>query len=223
MRTRFVTIMITIALLIPAVSPAYATSAAVSAILEDKAVYHTEESDYIAGDCVLTATRIMIRRAAIMNNDDDWKDITNASLRPDATEEGLMHNSFSYSDNGITYRISSGSFNEEDTSARAGEFAEILKKHPEGIVVYGENAASSGTHGVLVVKVKSGEIYAADASSNMGDMNMGIQKWKDTTMLDPSLCTDYWYISDISGGVAQAADEPDMPGFNLIRPDTEYM
>ena len=26
----------------------------------------------------------------------------------------------------------------------------------------------------------------------------GIQKWKDTTMLDPSLVTDYWYIRDIT-------------------------
>ena len=37
-----------------------------------------------------------------------------------------------------------------------------------------------------------------DSSYNMGMFSEGIQKWTDTTMLDPSLVTDYWYISDIT-------------------------
>jgi hypothetical protein len=31
--------------------------------LVSKHTYYTEESDYISGDCILTATRMMIRRA----------------------------------------------------------------------------------------------------------------------------------------------------------------
>lgn len=172
--------------------------AAVAEMLEHKLVYHTEESDYISGDCVLSSTRIMLRRAGIMNDDDEWADLTNAKLRPKATEDGLMHNSFSYTDDGITYSISTGSFEGEDNAARIQEFQELVRSHPEGVVVYGADAAETGTHGVLLIDVIDGVVYAADTSNNMGDRNLGIQKWEDTTMLDPSLCTDYWYISEIS-------------------------
>lgn len=207
MKKRVVAIMITFALiLISGVQASYAVSTSTAELLEDKLVYHTEESDYLEGDCVLSATRIMIRRAGIMNEDNEWTDLTNAKLRPHATEDGLMHNSFSYTDDGITYSISTGTFEGEDKAARIKEFAELVRSHPEGVVVFGADAAETGTHGVLLVDVIDGVVYAADTSNNMGDRNKGIQKWKDTTMLDPSLCTDYWYISEISVGGKPAAD-----------------
>ena len=207
MKKRVIAIMITFALiLMPGVQASYAVSASTAELLEDKLVYHTEESDYISGDCVLSATRIMIRRAGIMNEDKEWADLTNEKLRPHATEDGLMHNCFSYTDDGITYSISTGTFEGEDNAARIKEFAELVRSHPEGVVVYGEDAAETGTHGVLLVDVVDGVVYAADTSNNMGDRNIGIQKWNDTTMLDPSLCTDYWYISEISIGGKPAAD-----------------
>jgi hypothetical protein len=103
MEKKVVSIMIAFVLiLISGAQNAQAVSASIAEALEDKLVYHTEESDYESGDCLLSATRIMIRRAGIMNNDNEWKDLTNAKLRPKATEDGLMHNSFSYTDDGIT-------------------------------------------------------------------------------------------------------------------------
>lgn len=199
MEKKVITIMIAFVLILIGVTQtAQAVPASVSEMLQDKLVYHTEESDYESGDCILSATRIMIRRAGIMNNDSEWKDLTNAKLRPKATEDGLMHNSFSYKDDGITYSISTGTFEGKDKAARIQEFEKLVKAHPEGIVVYGAEAAETGPHGVLLVDVVDGVVYAADTSNNMGDRNLGIQKWGDTTMLDPSLCTDYWYISEIS-------------------------
>jgi hypothetical protein len=161
----------------------------------------------------------MIRRAGIMNEDNEWADLTNAKLRPHATEDGLMHNSFNYTDDGITYSISTGTFKGEDSAARIKEFAELVRSHPEGVVVYGADAAETGTHGVLLVDVIDGVVYAADTSNNMGDRNKGIQKWKDTTMLDPSLCTDYWYIREISVGGKPAAggDKPESDPYNERR------
>ena len=179
-----------------ALMSAFATPAAYAAnLLDSKAVYYTEESDYMDGDCILTATRMMIRRSAIMHDDAGWKSITNESLRPEATMDGLLLYSFSYDDGGVTYNIDTGSFSGESSSARISEFESLLKEHPEGIVVWGIEAASTGTHGVLVTKVENGVVYAMDSSYNMGSFSEGIQKWTDTTMLDPSLCTDYWYIS----------------------------
>ena len=140
-----------------------------------------------------------------MNDDNEWADLTNETLRPHATEDGLMHNSFSFTDDGITYSISTGSFEGEGSAARIQEFEKLVRSHPEGVVVYGADAAETGTHGVLLVDVIDGVVFAADTSNNMGDRNMGIQKWEDTTMLDPSLCTDYWYISDISAGERAAS------------------
>lgn len=196
MKKRVITVVATLALLIAFTAPvSYAAD-----LLESKAVYYTEESDYIDGDCILTSTRMMIRRASIMHGRDGWSEITNETLRPAATEEGLLLYNFCYDVDDITFSISTGSFSGQDNYARIAEFESLLKDHPEGIVVWGVDAASTGTHGVLVVKVENGTVYAVDSSYNMGMFKEGIQKWTDTTMLDPSLATDYWYISDVSGG-----------------------
>lgn len=204
MKKRIITILLALALTVPAAAPAvYAED-----LLESKAVYYTEESDYMEGDCVLTATRMMIRRAAIMRNNDGWSDITNASLRPEATMDGLLLYSFSYEADGVKYSISCGSFSGEGRQARIKEFESLLKDHPEGIVVWGIDAASTGTHGVLVVEVENGEVYAMDSSYNMGMFKEGIQKWSDTTMLDPSLVTDYWYISDVTDDGSRQITRP---------------
>ena len=204
MKKRIITILLALALTVPAAAPAvYAED-----LLESKAVYYTEETDYMEGDCVLTATRMMIRRAAIMRNNDGWSDITNASLRPEATMDGLLLYSFSYEADGVKYSISCGSFSGEGRQARIKEFESLLKDHPEGIVVWGIDAASTGTHGVLVVEVENGEVYAMDSSYNMGMFKEGIQKWSDTTMLDPSLVTDYWYISDVTDDGSRQITRP---------------
>ena len=204
MKKRIITVLLALALTVPAAAPAvYAED-----LLESKAVYYTEESDYMEGDCVLTATRMMIRRAAIMRNNDGWSDITNTSLRPEATVDGLLLYSFSYEADGIKYSISCGSFSGEGRQARIKEFESLLKDHPEGIVVWGIDAASTGTHGVLVVEVENGEVYAMDSSYNMGMFKEGIQKWSDTTMLDPSLVTDYWYISDVTDDGSRQITRP---------------
>ncbi len=219
MKERIITVLLAIALLIPAVTPAsYAAD-----LLESKSVYYTDESDYMDGDCILTATRMMIRRAAIMRNKSCWSEITNESLRQEATTEGLLLYSFSYDAEGVTYEVSSGSFKGEDRYERISEFESLLNTHPEGIVVWGIDAASTGTHGVLVVKVENGTVYAMDSSYNLGVFKEGIQKWEDTTMLDPSLVTDYWYISSISPDInipdiiTPVREAITTPHFNMLR------
>lgn len=214
MKKRIITLTLALVMLMPLMAPAvYAED-----LLESKAVYYTEESDYIDGDCILTATRMMIRRASIMRNKTDWSTITNASLRPQATTDGLLLYSFCYNSGETEYNITSSHFTGEGTQARIAEFERLLEEHPEGIVVWGSNAASTGTHGVLVVKVENGEVYAMDSSHNMGMFKDGIQKWTDTTMLDPSLVTDYWYISDITPDEKeQKVEVHKTPYFNTLR------
>jgi len=155
MKKTIFTVFLTLAVMIVYAAPAvYAGD-----LLESKALYYTEESDYMDGDCILTATRMMIRRAAIMRNNTNWSQITNESLRPEATTDGLLLYSFCYDAGGTKYSVASGSFKGEGTYARISEFESLLRQHPEGIVVWGIEAASTGTHGVLVVKVENGEVY----------------------------------------------------------------
>ena len=196
MKKRIITVIIVITLLLT-LAPAGVCAA--SDPLLSKATYYTEETDYIPGDCILTATRMMIRRSAIMHGSTGWNSLTNEVLRPVATTfDGCLMYSFNYEAEGIKYEIRTGSFSGESDSERIGEFKKLLKKHPEGIVVWGVDAASTGTHGVLVTEVRDGEVYVMDASYNMGIFSEGIQKWTDSTMLAPSLVTDYWYISETS-------------------------
>ncbi len=195
MKKRISALLIALTLIITAMP--FPTLAAVSSI-DDKAVYYTPASDYKSGDCILTATKMMIRREMIIRNTGDWNKITNQKLRGSATIVGLLLNSFKYDDEGLLFAIDSGKFTGKGDAARIREIESLLKTHPEGIVVHGSNAASSGTHGVLAVKVENGVIYAADSSRNTGLNNEGIQPWKKTTMLDPAKVTKYWYISSVS-------------------------
>lgn len=195
MKKRFTTLLIALALLVTVMpAPAFAAQSS----LDDKAVYYTPASDYKSGDCILTASKIMIRRACIIKGRGDWTKISNESLRSIATIFGLLLNSFKVDVEGLVYKVDCGYFNGNGDAARIKEIEDLLRVHPEGIVVHGDNAAVSGTHGVLVVSVKNGVLYAADSSRNTGLNNKGIQKWEDTTMLNVSRVTKYWYISEIN-------------------------
>lgn len=166
--------------------------------LKSKNVYYTPASDYISGDCILTSSRNMIRRACIMNGTGNWRKFTNSSIRGDATIWGLLWNSFKVDKEGMVYQVDCGLFNGNTNKERVQEIKELLKVHPEGIVVHGRGAAYTGTHGILALYVKKGVIYAADSTNNTGLNNAGIQSWDDTTMLEPIKVSKYWYISGIS-------------------------
>ena len=61
-------------------------------------------------------------------------------------------------------------------------------------------------HGVLLTDVKGGTPYVMDSWYNLGPRQNGIQKWSDSSMKAPSLCTQYWLIKEI--GLAKKAAAP---------------
>lgn len=195
MKKKIFAILLTLAFVF-ALAPA--PSFAASDPLQNKDVYYTPASDYKSGDCILTASKIMIRRTMIINKTGDWSRITNKKLRGTATIAGLLWNKFDYDAEGLVVSVNSGLFTGKGDKARIKEIEDLLRVHPEGIVVHGKNAASTGTHGILALYVKNGVIYAADSTRNTGLNNKGIQKWKNTTMLNPSKVTKYWYVSGTS-------------------------
>lgn len=193
-RKKLLAILLVLSLLL-AVAPA--ASYASSTALDNPEIYYTPSSDYQSGDCILSASKMMIRRASIMRGSNAWASITNTTLRTPATILGLLLNSFTFEADGLAYKVGCGFFSGAGNDGRIREFETLIKAHPEGVVVWGEGAASSGTHGVLLVDVRDGVPYAADSSHNTGSQKKGIQKWSDTSMKDPVKVTKYWYIKEV--------------------------
>jgi hypothetical protein len=189
-------------------------SAASNVNVNDRAVVYTPWSDYKSGDCILTSSRNMIRRAAILRGSKIWSKTTNKTLRGKATIFGLLLHNFTYSTDGLAYTVKMGMFKGNTEKERIKEFERLIKEHPEGVVVWGKRASIYGEHGVLLTGVKNGVPYAADSAFNIGSSNRGIMKWKDTSMYSPVRCTQYWYIKSVSlasGAKAPAKGKPLKP------------
>ena len=194
MKKRLTVLLMALALIVSVVpAPVYGATS-----LKSKSVYYTPASDYRSGDCILTSSKNMIRRACIMNGRGNWRKFTNSAIRSSATIWGLLWNTFKVDAEGMVYTIDSGLFNGDTNAERVREIEDLLRVHPEGIVVHGIGAAYTGTHGILALYVKNGTVYAADSTHNIGLSNNGIEAWDDTTMLNPSKVSKYWYISGIS-------------------------
>lgn len=197
MKKRLAAVSIALALLLT-LMPAQIFAATTNA--DDPAVCYTPSSDYKSGDCILTATKVMLRRACIQRGK-EWSNITNESLRGRATISGLLLWSFTADVNSVEFKVSHGKFSSDKTK-KMGEIAALLTQHPEGIVVHGNKAAKKGgAHGVLAVRYQGGVLYASDSTNNMGSKNYGIQRWQDTTMKENlSGVTAYWYIESAGPG-----------------------
>lgn len=104
--------------------------------------------------CTLVAATMMVRRAAMLNNDANWAGITTDDMSSEAWSAGVGLNwDFTY--NGIT--VTHASF-----SGDAADLAVRLAAHPEGIVLYKQK--SNQNHAVLVTDYTDGVFYCADPS-----------------------------------------------------------
>ena len=182
-------------------------SAASAVSIDDEDVCYTPQNDYKSGDCILTATKVMIRRASVMRGSTKWSEITNKTLRRSATISGLLLHRFTFEADGLSYKIGVGFFQGNTDAARIKEFTALIKEHPEGVVVWGKNASVFGMHGVLLTDVRNGTPYVMDSWYNLGPRQCGIQKWAESSMKAPSLCTQYWIIKEV--GLAKKAKAPD--------------
>lgn len=204
MRKRLVTMLLVMILVFTAM-PATVMAAA-NPKLDAKDVCYTPQNDYKSGDCILTASKVMIRRASILRGSKKWSGITNRTLRSPATIFGLLLHNFKFEADGLQYRIGMGMFSGNDDATRIRQFERLIKQHPEGVVVWGNNSSRFGMHGVLLVDVRKGVPYVMDSAYNVGSWNSGILKWSDSSMKNPKQCTQYWYIKEV--GIAKGAKAP---------------
>lgn len=202
MRRRIITLMLTMALVM-SMMPFASFAASGLPDLGDKTIYYTP--DYRSGDCILSSAKSMLRRAAIARGSYKWDSITNTTLRSAATVSGrLFRNTFTYTNDGLSYKI----INQElsgNANNKMRDVTALLANHPEGIIIWGSSAATSGPHAVLIVGQNGGNLLAIDSTHNTYKSNVGIEPWGNTTMKTIDKCSDVWYISTINGSSASVS------------------
>lgn len=118
--------------------------------LNDREVFLKQSQAHV---CTLTASAMMIRRAAMLSGNKDWKQITEQSVRKYAWAEktGLKWN-FTAAGISVTHKSLSSK----------SELIRLLDKHPEGIVIYN----SRQPHAILVTDYTEGILYCSDPSND---------------------------------------------------------
>jgi hypothetical protein len=84
------------------------------------------------GRCTIYAATNMLRRAALLNGDQDWSSITTSSI---PSSGGLLF-SFSVSTQDATYTVEHGYITGSTVEERTAELLALLDENPAGIVLY---------------------------------------------------------------------------------------
>ena len=121
MKRKIIMLLLTLAMIITVMPVQTSAAGYLPNLKKDKSIYYTP--DYRRGDCILSSTKTMMRRAAIMRKSYRWDKITNTSLRGSATIRGLLRNSFTYTNDGIKYKV----VNHSPTGSSAKKIKDIKK------------------------------------------------------------------------------------------------
>lgn len=130
------------------------------------------------GTCTLCAAAMMLRRAAMMNGDGNWKTITEAAVKPTAWAPGLKWD-FTYKGMRVKrYDTLPGNSNNAST------LINVLKNHQEGIVLYDRALP----HAVLLTDYTNGEFYCCDPEK-------GYKTKLSATRINLNRCKEYWCVT----------------------------
>lgn len=145
--------------------------------------------------CTLTASTMMIRRAAMLSGNPAWRQITEQSVRKDAWAEktGLKWN---FTSAGITVA--------QKPLSSKGELIQMLGSHPEGIVIY--NAKKP--HAILVTDYTNGVLYCSDPSNDQPGGRYPIAQ-ASITVESAGRC---WYVKSPANLKVNNADIDDTLG-----------
>lgn len=122
---------------------------------------------------------MLVRRAALLNGNSNWTEVTENNLKSTAWTSGGLRNSFSYA--GIN--VSSARI----YSNRTQTMINLLSQHPEGIVVYAFNKP----HAILLTDYTDGIFYCVDPSSAAPAGRIPISQ---ATITLESI-DKYWYVA----------------------------
>lgn len=182
---RIITAVLALVMLAPA-----ALAATYDEINQDQVFLKQEQR----GTCTLASTAMMLRRAALLNGDENWAQITEASCRQAFWIAGCgLPYSFSYGEMTVGHDTLPGG------AANADVLIDLLAEHPEGIMLH----AACVPHGILLTEYKDGQFYCADPSEYAGTGIIPIEEAWGTRVENSNA---YWYVTS-----AVAETEPDLP------------
>ncbi len=193
-----------IALLVSLVMLAMFLPGALAVDLNVDAGFYFKQSR--GGTCTLASAAMMLRRRAYLDGLSDWVDVTENSVRKTAWSGGLSH-SFTYKSMQVGYgTLPSGK------AAKTSTLIQLLKEHPEGIVLYDR----SQPHAVLLTDYTNGVFYCSDPAGNISAGRVPISS--ASVSVGSSSC--YWYIvsdgnpsavvdEELTEAVVEALDQAD--------------
>lgn len=147
------------------------------------------------GTCTLAATAMMLRRAALLNGEENWAQITEASCRAEFWIPGCgLPYSFSYGEMTVGHETLPGG------AANEAVLIDLLEAHPEGIMLH----AACVPHGILLTEYKDGQFYCADPSEYAGTGIIPIEEAWGTRVENSNA---YWYVTS---QVADVQEEEDL-------------
>lgn len=186
MRTRILSLIMSVLLLAALATTA---SAATYEELNQDEVFLKQAQ---RGTCTLASTAMMLRRAALLNGEENWAEITEASCREVfwRAGRGLPYN-FSYGDITVSHaRLPGGEANTQ-------VLIDLLAEHPEGIMLH----AACVPHGILLTEYKDGQFYCADPSEYANTGVIPIEEAWGTRVENSNA---YWYVtSDVADPVEE--------------------
>ena len=156
------------------------TSAATFEDINQSSVFVKQQS---SDTCTLASNVMMLRRTALLNGDEDWASITEASAKSSLWYDGAgMLLNYTYK--GITVTCTRTA----STSAASirEELIDALNDHPEGIVIYDYDIP----HAVLLTDYTNGVFYCADPSNAIASGRIPISK----ASVKVENIESYWYV-----------------------------
>lgn len=169
----------------------YEASAATFDEINSDSIFLKQNTNYT---CPLASSAMMVRRAALLNGNNNWSSITENSLKSTAWENGLKYK-FDYA--GISVRSTGGTSNlsavwNKSSSEKTELFRSLLEQHPEGIVIFCKKTHSiyADTHAILLTDYTNGTFYCSDPASNAPRGRIPLSR--ATVSMDNAL--KYWYV-----------------------------
>lgn len=154
--------------------------------INDSKVFLKQKS---SGTCTLTANVMMLRRDAIIRGDENWEDITEESAASELWIQGTgMKWDYNYG-SACVKRVSVENMEEEE---KVELFINLLKKHPEGIVIHDYVSKLGYPHAILLTDYTDGTFYCAEPSSGYPEGRIPVSQ----SAVDVEGADQYWYVSN---------------------------
>ena len=162
--------------------------------ISDASVFLKQELSYT---CTLSASAMMLRRTAILCGMDNWKSITEKSVKSKAwIEDAGLRTSFSYSFGGVTFKVAQKKDVTGDYNTRKNKLIALLEKYPQGIAIYN----SKQPHCVLLTRYDSASdtFYCADPWTKTEKGEIKLSKSSLSGGSQKAIVngiTSYWYVA----------------------------